>query len=80
MKNSRTIRNLGISLCVFVFWGNLVSLFLPMEEYGAVIKMIDFASALFVLAVLISAVIGIVREQRAREQETSDKENPSGHS
>ena len=75
MKNSKTIRNLGIALCVFVFWGNLVSLFLPVEEYGAVIKMIDFASALFVLAVLISAVIGIVRKQ-----ETSDKDNPSGHS
>ena len=52
-----------------------MSLLLPAEEYGAVIKMIDFASLLFVLAVLISAFVGVVRERRQGAQGKNSAEN-----
>ena len=58
MKDLKTLQNVILALGFFVLWGNIVSLLLPAEQYGAVIKMIDFASLLFILAVLVPLVIG----------------------
>lgn len=58
MKDLKTLQNVILALGFFVLWGNIVSLLLPAEQYGTVIKMIDFASLLFILAVLVPLVIG----------------------
>lgn len=71
MKDLKTLQNVILALGFFVLWGNIVSLLLPAEQYGAVIKMIDFASLLFILAVLVPLVIG-------RHKGGKDKQNKNG--
>ena len=71
MKDLKTLQNVILALGFFVLWGNIVSLLLPAEQYGAVIKMIDFASLLFILAVLVPLVIG-------RRKSGKDKQNKNG--
>ena len=71
MKDLKTLQNVILALGFFVLWGNIVSLLLPAEQYGAVIKMIDFASLLFILAVLVPLVIG-------RRKGGKDKQNKNG--
>ena len=71
MKDLKTLQNVILELGFFVLWGNIVSLLLPAEQYGAVIKMIDFASLLFILAVLVPLVIG-------RHKGGKDKQNKNG--
>lgn len=68
MKDLKTLQNVILALGFFVLWGNIVSLLLPAEQYGTVIKMIDFASLLFILAVLVPLVIG-------RRKGGKDKQN-----
>lgn len=68
MKARKTIRNLTIALAAFVLWGNLISLLLPAEEYGAVMKTVDFATVVFLVALLIAAVWGSVRERGNTEK------------
>ncbi len=68
MKARKTIRNLAIALAAFVLWGNLISLLLPAEEYGAVMKTVDFATVVFLVALLIAAVWGSVRERGNTEK------------
>ena len=63
-KTIKTIRNLAIALGTFMLWGNIISLLLPTEEYGAVMKTVDFATVLFLLAIVITAVWGSIRESR----------------
>ena len=71
MKDLKTLQNVILALGFFVLWGNIVSLLLPAEQYGSVIKMIDFASLLFILAVLVPLVIG-------RRKSGKDKQNKNG--
>ena len=71
MKDLKTLQNVILALGFFVLWGNIVSLLLPAEQYAAVIKMIDFASLLFILAVLVPLVIG-------RHKGGKDKQNKNG--
>ena len=71
MKDLKTLQNVILALGFFVLWGNIVSLLLPAEQYGSVIKMIDFASLLFILAVLVPLVIG-------RHKGGKDKQNKNG--
>ena len=71
MKDLKPLQNVILALGFFVLWGNIVSLLLPAEQYGAVIKMIDFASLLFILAVLVPLVIG-------RHKGGKDKQNKNG--
>ncbi len=70
MKNNNTIRNIVVALGLFVLWGNIVSLLLPAEEYGAVIKTIDFSTILFVLAFLAAAFF----ESRAKRRDSKSGE------
>ena len=50
MKEKNRIRDVAIALGAFIFWGNLVSLMLPVENYAAVAKTVDFATVVFLLA------------------------------
>lgn len=56
MKEYKTIRSIAFALGFFVLWGNIISLLLPADEYGAVIKTVDFVSLLFALAILAAFV------------------------
>ena len=58
MKDNKTLLNWMIALSVFVVWGNIISLFLSGDQYDAVIKLIDFASLVFALVVLLWAIRG----------------------
>lgn len=73
MKEHRAIRGLVIALIVFVLWGNVISLLLPAEDYGAVTKTVDFATILFLLAILIAVIIGTVRERRKNSPKDREK-------
>ena len=73
MKEHRAIRGLVIALIVFVLWGNVISLLLPAEDYGAVTKTVDFATVLFLLAILIAVLIGTVRERRKNSPKDREK-------
>ncbi len=73
MKEHRAIRGLVIALIVFVLWGNVISLLLPAEDYGAVTKTVDFATVLFLLAILIAVIIGTVRERRKNDPKDREK-------
>ena len=73
MKEHRAIRGLVIALIVFVLWGNVISLLLPAEDYGAVTKTVDFATVLFLLAILIAVIIGTVRERRKNSPKDCEK-------
>ncbi len=73
MKEHRAIRGLVIALIVFVLWGNVISLLLPAEDYGAVTKTVDFATVLFLLAILIAVIIGTVRERRKNSPKDREK-------
>ena len=73
MKEHRAIRGLVIALIVFVLWGNVISLLLPAEDYGAVTKAVDFATVLFLLAILIAVIIGTVRERRKNSPKDREK-------
>ena len=73
MKEHRAIRGLVIALIVFVLWGNVISLLLPAEDYGAVTKTVDFATVLFLLAILIVVIIGTVRERRKNDPKDREK-------
>ena len=70
MRKNKTMRNIAIALGTFVLWGNIISLLLPVEEYGAVIKTIDFSTILFILAFLTAAFF----ESRAKRRD-SEAEN-----
>ncbi len=54
MKEYKTIRSIAFALGFFVLWGNIISLMLPADQYGTVIKTVDFVSVLYVLAVLVA--------------------------
>ena len=75
MKNLNTIRSFAIALAAIVLWGNLVSLLLPAEEHSMVVKTVDFATVLFLLAIMITAIIGTVKERRrtGREKKRDSK-------
>ena len=62
MRENKTVLNWAIALSIFVVWGNVVSLLIPSDQYDTVIKLIDFVSLLYALAVLVSAVTGKRRE------------------
>ena len=63
MRENKTVLNWAIALSIFVVWGNVVSLLIPSDQYDTVIKLIDFVSLLYALAVLVSAVTGQRRER-----------------
>ena len=62
MRENKTMLNWAIALSIFVVWGNVVSLLIPSDQYDTVIKLIDFVSLVYALAVLVSAVTGKRRE------------------
>ena len=68
MREKKTLRNIAVALCVFVLWGNLISLLLPADQYGAVIKTVDFSTVLFLLAILITAIYGIRKDRKESGQ------------
>ena len=63
MKERKTIRNIALALGAFILWGNLISLLLPAEQYGAVIKTVDFTTVLY-LAVILVAVLLKLRKKK----------------
>ena len=65
MKDHKSMRNLIIALAFFVLWGNVVSLMLPADDYDAIVKLVDFASLLFALAVLIAGLTGFIRSKKS---------------
>ena len=73
MKKNKTMRSIAIALGLFVLWGNIISLLLPVEEYGAVIKTIDFATILFVLAFLTAAFFESRTKRRDSKAEKADE-------
>ena len=75
MKENKTLLNWMIALSLFVVWGNIISLFLSGDQHDAVIKLIDFVSLLFALAVLVSAVRG--KGKKSEEKEKSDQKQDS---
>ena len=68
MKKYKTLRNVAAALGVFLFWGNVASLLLPAEEYGAVIKAVDFITAFVLLVVLIVAAYMSIKKRRQKEE------------
>lgn len=52
MKKNTSLLNCTIALGFLVLWGNLIRLLLPAEQFGAILKTIDFALLLYVLAVI----------------------------
>ncbi len=72
MREKKTLRNIAVALCVFVLWGNLISLLLPADQYGAVIKTVDFSTVLFLLAILITAIYGIRKDRKEAGQASPD--------
>ena len=72
MKDLKTIRSFAIALAAIALWGNVVSFLLPAEEHSMIVKTVDFATILFLLAILITAIIGTVKERR----NTKQKEKP----
>ncbi len=74
MKN-KTERNLAIAFAIFVIWGNLISIFLPTEEYGAVIKTVDFVSVLFLLTFLIIEIRSIMKDSKKKENEKKGEDD-----
>lgn len=74
MKKKTAIFNLTAAFGAFLFWGNLVSFLLPAEQYGAIIKTVDFATALFLLAVLATACVRLVRQRRRKNGEDKSRE------
>ena len=77
MKDRKTLRNIAIAFGFFVFWGNLVSLLLPASQHGTAIKIVDFASLVFILLFLIIALIGMKKEQRNNTD--GNRENDLSH-
>ena len=77
MKKNKRFLNVAVAFGAFLFWGNIVSLLLPAEEYGSVIKTVDFATALFLLAVIATGCIELVRRRRktAEEKNSTSGEN-----
>ena len=75
MKDHKTIRNLIIALAFFVLWGNVVSLMLPADAHEAVIKLVDFGSLLFALAVLAAGLLDFAKaKSEARKESKSEKD------
>ena len=70
MKTRKTMRNILCALSVLILWGNVVSLLLPTDQYGGIIKTIDFSTVLFVVMLLI-AVFGERRRDRGHEEESA---------
>ena len=75
MRNHKTIRDLAIALGFLVLWGNIVSLLLPADEYGSIIKIVDFASLLFAAVVLGTGLSSVIKKGKAGKKEESKKEN-----
>ena len=57
MKKYNTQKNLTIAFGFLVVWGNLISLFLPADQFGTIIKIVDFASVIFLLCVLVTEIV-----------------------
>ena len=64
----KTVWNIILALAVFVLWGNVISLLLPAEDYGAVIKITDFATILY----LMIALAAVFYENRRKQKHSSD--------
>ena len=67
MKEYKTIRGIAFALGFFVLWGNVISLMLPADQYGAVIKTVDFVSILFALAILAAFLAETVKTRKSRD-------------
>ena len=67
MKEYKTIRSIAFALGFFVLWGNIISLMLPADQYGTVIKTVDFVSVLYVLAVLVAFLAEAVKTGKNKD-------------
>ena len=52
MKKGSSLFNGTIALVFLVLWGNLIRLLLPAEQYGVILKTLDYALFLYVVAVI----------------------------
>ncbi len=73
MKN-KTVRNFVLALGAFILWGNIVSFLLPAEQYGAVMKTIDFAAAVCLAAALTAAAVCAAKKRLGNERAGSKTE------
>ena len=80
MKDHKSMRNLIVALAFFVLWGNVISLMLPAEAYDTIVKLVDFASLLFALAVLAAGLTGFVKTRKgsARGEKKTDESGGNG--
>jgi len=72
------LRNTVCALCMLILWGNIVSLFLPPEQYGTIVKTVDFSTVLFALAVLIAVLCGIRKERKQTVQRYHARKKADG--
>ena len=66
MKKGTSLFNSTIAWIFLVLWGNLIRLLLPAEQYGVILKTLDYALFLYVIAVigfLLSKVLSLRREK-----------------
>ncbi len=58
MKRNGAVRNVAIALLAFILWGNLISLLLPADLYGPIVRTVDFSTILFTAAILLTVLFG----------------------
>ena len=68
MRDHKTMRNITFAFGFFVLWGNIISFFLPADQFGTVIKMVDFASLLYIMTVLINEFSLSVKNGSGKKQ------------
>ena len=73
MKENKTIRSIAFALGFFVLWGNIISLMLPADQYGTVIKTVDFVSVLFVLAILAAFLAEAVKAIKSKDKDNKQE-------
>ena len=75
MKKDNTQKNLTIAFGFLVVWGNLISLFLPADQFGTIIKIVDFASVIFLLCVLVTEIVKKNKEKKQGSAVEGEKKN-----
>ncbi len=73
MKN-KTVRNFVLALGAFILWGSIVSFLLPAEQAGAVIKTVDFATAVCLASALTAAAVRAAKKRFGTERDGSKTE------
>ena len=66
MKKGSSLFNGTIALVFLVLWGNLIRLLLPAEQNGVILKTLDYALLLYVVAA-IGFLMGKVLNRRRKK-------------